>query len=140
MLEVPDSSRLSVPPQNPPLSTIDMLEPMDLFSNNGGIWSTVYTRRRGFKPSGDDVTYQHLIVFEGDNFTVDGGAEQNTKDPKYHEFFESIKNHRIPEEFAGDGKHKIEVVRGCKSLRETAADFPDENFEEYRKLMMSIKV
>ncbi|KAI3917783.1 hypothetical protein MKW92_019050, partial [Papaver armeniacum] len=88
----------------------------------------------------DDVTYQHLIVFEGDNFTVDGGPEQNAKDPKYHEFFESIENHRIPEEFAGDGRHKIEVVRGCKSLRKTAAHVPDENFEEFRKLMMSIKV
>ncbi|KAI3863485.1 hypothetical protein MKX03_005950 [Papaver bracteatum] len=110
MLEVPDSSRLPVP-QNPAIFTVDMLEPIDLFTNNGGIWSTVYTRRRGFKPSGDDVTYQHLIVFEGDNFTVDVGPELNAKDPRYHEFFESIKNHRIPEEFAGDGKHKIEVVR-----------------------------
>ncbi|KAI3899248.1 hypothetical protein MKW92_035659 [Papaver armeniacum] len=138
-----DLSRLSVS-TNPPPSRKP--EPIDFARLN--LWGAVgFTGRRN-GPNFDgsfvgDVTHRHVILVEGDKFTVDNGPERDMKDSENIKFLESIRNYEIPEEFAEVGLHTFRVRRTCKGLEKAAGKFvppscmfvPDASFEESRRFM-----
>ncbi|KAI3958344.1 hypothetical protein MKW98_011032 [Papaver atlanticum] len=121
-----DFSELSVS-TNPPPSR--KLEPIDFSSLGwGSIGFTLQRKDPNFDgcSGGNAAHYEHVILFEGrlgSIFTVDDGLERDANDPRNAEFLESIKNYRIPEEFAAVGLHTFLVQRTCKVFEEAAGKY-----------------
>ncbi|KAI3958357.1 hypothetical protein MKW98_011045 [Papaver atlanticum] len=78
--------------------------------------------------------HKHVLVFEGNYFTVNGGPERDPNDPCNAELLESVKNYKIPEEFAADGMHTVRVLRTFKSLRNVEV-VRDKRLDEYDRFM-----
>ncbi|XP_026409388.1 plant UBX domain-containing protein 4-like [Papaver somniferum] len=117
MASVASASRLSVSQDPPPID----------FSRLG--WGSIGFTASRSGPNFDgsfvgDSAHQHVIKFEGNKFTVDGVPERDIKDPDSIKFLESISRYEIPEEFAEQGLHTIQVLRSRKIV-------PDTSYEEY---------
>ncbi|MCL7022253.1 hypothetical protein MKW94_006032 [Papaver nudicaule] len=124
-----DFSRLSVSDDNPPPERLE-LEPMDFSELNWG--SLAFTAGRNITNFDDFFAgkprHQHVIKFYGNNFTVDGGPQRDGSLPDNIHFLENIKNYEIPEEFAEDGLHTINVLKHRKAPKIVFPEIPDERF------------
>ncbi|RZC57470.1 hypothetical protein C5167_004768 [Papaver somniferum] len=80
--------------------------------------------------------HEHVLVFYGNHFTVNGGPERDMNHPSNAKLLESVKNYQIPEELAADGLHTIRVIKTFKSLNNVKV-VRDERLDEHHRLMSS---
>ncbi|KAI3847528.1 hypothetical protein MKX03_019911 [Papaver bracteatum] len=80
--------------------------------------------------------HEHVLVFYGNHFTVNGGPERDMNHPRNAKFVESVKNYQIPEELAADGLQTIRVIKTFESLNNVKVVW-DKRLDEQHRLMSS---